>query len=439
MTAFKGKQWLITVAVTTMVWGLLSVAFSQERVLAKKKDPPASTSLVQDMFNVVTDCGADGTDAADDRAAIQSCIEMAKNDGGGTVYFPSGTYKVNGTLNITSGHLVLMGTNNADTVIMGTNPSVTLLKVDNNGQVVNHTTIRDLNFQYEAPNASGTLMTFNQAWRTYLLNLNFGSTEAMYKMGSAIRAVGGNQFFVADSVFTYPVDYAIYTAQIGDVYLDNLEINLADDNTSIGAIFDSNTGGIYATNVNVTSGKTGFKFVDTIPNTPPPNYGFFTNCLADTQFGGIGWDFQSALSMVLTNSWAASAKTIGIYADQVDGLGVYDSRIYNNGEEGIYVTANAKNVTVSNSRIAGNSRLANGDHAGIYLVPAATNVMIRGNTIGESDGFLNTQSYGIQIPSGTNNGLMIEGNMLLNNVDGKISNLSTGTQQLITNNLEVNH
>lgn len=50
----------------------------------------------------VTDYGADLTGITDATAAIQNAINACYNSGGGTVWMPAGTYKVNGTVFVKS-------------------------------------------------------------------------------------------------------------------------------------------------------------------------------------------------------------------------------------------------------------------------------------------------------------------------------------------------
>jgi len=57
----------------------------------------------------VTAFGADSSGASDATAAIQSAIDAAKTAGGGIVYFPSGTYRCDGTLLIDASRIVLRG------------------------------------------------------------------------------------------------------------------------------------------------------------------------------------------------------------------------------------------------------------------------------------------------------------------------------------------
>lgn len=57
-----------------------------------------SYSMIEGAQVNVLDYGADSTGAADSATAIQSAIDAVSTAGGGTVYLPSGTYKVNTTI-----------------------------------------------------------------------------------------------------------------------------------------------------------------------------------------------------------------------------------------------------------------------------------------------------------------------------------------------------
>ncbi|GBF78176.1 hypothetical protein PA598K_06786, partial [Paenibacillus sp. 598K] len=200
------KKWKLTIAVLAVSVLLLTACQQKPGFMMSSniKDNPhldneqrsvvnaagTTVGVVNGVYNV-EECGADGSDTIDDRAAIQTCINQAQSNGGGTVYFPSGTYYVNGSLSITVGKMVLAGMNNADTTIVGTNGAANLLVVqDSTGNVVNHTTIRDLGFQYSEDNASGILMEFNNVWRTYLKDIMFGNSGAYYRMGGGVKVIG---------------------------------------------------------------------------------------------------------------------------------------------------------------------------------------------------------------------------------------------------------
>lgn len=57
----------------------------------------------------VKDFGALGNDVADDTVAINNAIAYVQGLGGGTVFFPAGTYKTTGTINITGNGVCLFG------------------------------------------------------------------------------------------------------------------------------------------------------------------------------------------------------------------------------------------------------------------------------------------------------------------------------------------
>lgn len=66
------------------------------------------TAPVETLFDVMTQ-GADGSGNTDSTAAIQATIGAAKANGGGVVFFPAGTYRVDGTLLVNASNVVLRG------------------------------------------------------------------------------------------------------------------------------------------------------------------------------------------------------------------------------------------------------------------------------------------------------------------------------------------
>lgn len=61
----------------------------------------ASYALINGAYYNVLDFGAKADNLTDDQPAIQAAINAAKAAGGGTVFLPAGTYKVNDTLTLT--------------------------------------------------------------------------------------------------------------------------------------------------------------------------------------------------------------------------------------------------------------------------------------------------------------------------------------------------
>lgn len=408
------------------------VIFSAAVTLAIGVPRASATTATQDL-NVNIDCGAVGNGTTNDTSSIQSCINTAENTGQG-VYLPVGTYKITQALTISSGNMLLYGSNAGTTKIVQYTTADNVFTIANGGAPVNRVTLRHLHLEYSAPGASGATVYCEDCWRTRFAHLIFGSPGTPHLFSTGIWAVGGNQVFVEDSAFNLTASQGMYFTGTGDVYLSNLEINdYASDTNTTGVVFDSGVGGIYATNVNVTSGETGFLFENTQSSRIPPKFGFFVNCLADT-LNGEGWDFESADSMRLTNSWAATG-TYGIILHNVNGISITDSRIYNNSEAGIWIQSGAANVSIKDSTISGNSRLSPGAYPGVLVAAGVGQFQILDNEVGEADGFGATQSYGIAIGSGASDNFMIVGNDLQNNASGPLANAGTGRDVVIANNL----
>lgn len=386
----------------------------------------------QDL-NVKVDCGAAGDGSTDDTSKIQSCINTAQSGGQG-VYFPVGTYKITAALTISSGNILLYGTNVGATRIVQHTSSANVFTVDNAGAPVNQVTMRYLQLEYASAGPSGLTIYCDDCWRTSFQHLVFGDPTTAHLFSTGIWAKGGNQVFVQDSQFNLTASQGIYFAGTGDVYLSNLEINDdASDTNTTGVVFDSGVGGIYATNVNVTSGETGFLFENTQSSGIPPKYGFFVNCLADT-LNGEGWDLESAESIRLTNSWAATG-FYGVILKNVNGISITDSRIYNNSQAGIWLDTGAVNVTIKDSTISGNSTGSAGANPGVLVSAGVHQFQLGDNVIGGADGFGTTQSYGILISAGPSDNIMIVGNDLQNNLSGELANGATGAHVVTASNL----
>ncbi|MDF7776107.1 glycosyl hydrolase family 28-related protein [Sphingomonas sp. AOB5] len=384
-------------------------------------------------LNVQTDCGAKGDGGSDDTDKIQACISRAAHSGQ-AVYIPAGVYRLSGQLRIANNHTTIYGTSSSTTTLVQTNGTAHIFNISNDGHPIDRIQIRDLEMFFSTPNPKGFGILCNNCWRTYFQQLNIGRAATNAYMGTGIWVNDGNQVFVQDSVITYASRESLYFTEVGDVFLSDVEINQYDDSTSsVGAVFDTGVGGIYAINVNITGGHTGFLFQNT-QNKVPPNFGFFTNCLADT-LNGVGWNFQSAQSMRLTNSWSATAALHGVIVKNVDGLSITDSRIYNNGGDGILVEPGARNLTIKDSTITGNSRGAPRRHYGINVSPGVSDFQIMGNMIGQADGFANSQAYGIYIAPGASDNYMIVANEVRRNLAGGLQNGATGANKVVANNL----
>ena len=76
----------------------------------------------------VKDFGAVGSGAVNDQPAIQTAINAIQANGGGTLYFPSGSYRIDSGLLITGNNVTLKGDGNLSSVIFSNTNGFQLLK-----------------------------------------------------------------------------------------------------------------------------------------------------------------------------------------------------------------------------------------------------------------------------------------------------------------------
>ena len=175
---------------------------------------------------------------------------------------------------------------------------------------------------------------------------------------------------------------------------------------------------------------------------------FFDQYAADTTTGGDGILFDSSLgrntvSAFFTNSWAAASglsptgavvnsSAAGIHISGGEGIYFNTGRIRDNAGTGVLIdSANASDISFSNSHIYGNNIAKGVDAHGIYVVAAAANLDFIGNRIGNISG--GNQVYGIKLGATGANDFLVVGNDLSNNATGGLSNSSTGIHVILGN------
>lgn len=88
---------------------------------------------------------ATGDGSSDDRAAIQAAIDYVSSLGGGTVFFPAGSYKVASGLTLTASGVHLLGAGRLGTKLkFAPTANGTLLKVANGASMVRSWSLRDI-------------------------------------------------------------------------------------------------------------------------------------------------------------------------------------------------------------------------------------------------------------------------------------------------------
>jgi hypothetical protein len=149
--------------------------------------PGATTQTVQtklEQYVSVKDFGAVGDGVADDTAAIQAAIDAAMVGTGCNTYFPSGTYKVTGTLTIPN-------VVNAKAVVYGSGAQI---NSTHNGVLFDNQSLwvsfRDLTLVGPGRAQANSLGIQGTAYDWYLENVSISDFQVGY------RANGGNQLLL---------------------------------------------------------------------------------------------------------------------------------------------------------------------------------------------------------------------------------------------------
>jgi hypothetical protein len=125
------------------------------------------------QFDAQTDYGAAGNGITDDRPALQAAIDDIANNGGGVLYFPSGTYRIGSGLQLRSG-VVLLGEDNADTTLAYHGTGGNMIGVKSDGVSAGLLGISNLNMTVNEANLTSTLslFTLGHSFGTPLANLS---------------------------------------------------------------------------------------------------------------------------------------------------------------------------------------------------------------------------------------------------------------------------
>src|SRR5277367_3513720 len=121
VTNISGTTWTVTRGVEGTTPVAHTAGFTIQQVVTAGYLTGTSTALSHqtDWLNVVTRYGADSTGSTDATAAIQAAVTAAIDAGGGVVYLPSGSYKVESTItgNVTGVAVYIIGDGNWATTI----------------------------------------------------------------------------------------------------------------------------------------------------------------------------------------------------------------------------------------------------------------------------------------------------------------------------------
>lgn len=221
----------------------------------------ATYSLVNGApFNVL-DYGADNTGANDSASAIQAAINAAGTSGGGTIYFPSGDYKLNSEVTVGYERITLSANNDAVIVINSTTNNGIVAGLT--GSVLPLIVIDGLRFDRPTKSSTGAAIKMvNTAYSVvkncFFKNSRFGVEVKTHNDSLVIEGntfvegtyfgvlenntnetwandltIRGNFFWHVEEAAVYMTADGVGAASVGDTYIED---NVIVSSDSLGAL-----------------------------------------------------------------------------------------------------------------------------------------------------------------------------------------------------------
>lgn len=343
--------------------------------------------------------GAVGDNSVDDTDAIQAAIDAAEAAGGGVVFFPPGTYRINATLVVEGDDIEVAGAGRYTTTVRQNDGAnlTTMIRFGvaadgTGGQQYNRNTIRDIGFNGNKANNTGTIDTdavlFTRvanatAKRLYIVNapgngLTMGQNTI--QATPATNKQGGRNLVCTDIVVRQP-DYcgvrflSIDVGHISDIMVDYFQVASGAVNAgAYGVVWDAWTFGNNATggygecnawaasNITVKDGPKGGIYIGA------SKYFQLSNVVIETPGANAGTKDPDSVGILLgEGAWVAAGNT---YDDvhSVKNGSISNVSIRDPEGNAIEATAasNVRCVTIQNVDLGHASAFASGKH-GIKL------------------------------------------------------------------------
>lgn len=251
-------------------------------------------SKLKESFSV-KDFGAVGDGVADDTAAIQAAVNAAGAAGGGTVYFPAGTYLVSSTILITSHSTYLRGDGMWNTIITRNSSSFsdTIVFKGNGSSRLLYVGIKDIGIRTTGLMSSGAhlrmdgLLWFEvnnvfceNGFHNFLFQtVQSGLISNTYVLGNNLyggSGVGRSYMKFTSSADPYNVNWS------GDLFVDNFNwrANTAAQVYSYGLHIDS-ADGIWFQNGHIGNCADANILIEAVSSSLPLNLVYFSNVMSD--------------------------------------------------------------------------------------------------------------------------------------------------------------
>lgn len=396
----------------------------------------------------VKDFGAVGDGVTNDTAAIQAAVNAVGTAGGGTVYFPAGTYLVSATIAVNYSNVYLRGEGMWNTLITRNSSAFSDTILFQGGgsdaTLLLNVGITDIGIRTTGLMSSGAHLQLDGVARFEInsvyaengyINLLFKAATAgvitnTYTLGTNLYGGSGtNRAYVQ---FTNSAGG--YTKKdCGDVFVDNFNwrSNTSNQLYGYGLIIES-ADGLWFQNGHIGNCVTANIFINS-NNTAPLNLVFFSNVMSDegvahscliTGSGSTDFETIRFTGCEFKSGGDPAYCTYGLVVASgctVDELQFSNCLFQEFGAQGVLIQSSVNgNITFTGCIVKGNGRTLSAP--GYELSANARGVSIVGGSSGRARNtwVTGSQTYGVKI-GGSATGISVNGVDLTGNATGPLS------------------
>lgn len=391
--------------------------------------------------DVKRDFGAVGDGVADDTTAIQNAINSfnsSPTNSGGVVWFPSGIYKITGTLTVTTYHVQLVGASKTDCVLKTNHVSADILQFNSW-----YCSVTNMTFDSSVVRTGGYALKMTDGNNRHLAQFcEFNNMKSGIQMNAHLSAIYDCEFrtFVNGGSW---IEISCNSSAAHDMKIERCTADNGVANKNAAA-----TAGVLITQVAsllmegcswVNAGALGAMYINPGAAQVVPTI-YCLNTFFDQSGYGLRIDGNATGTiqrLKFTNCWFSSHTNDGVFFNCANAIGIQGVNFVNcdfyQNVHGINAAAGYQDWSVGSSRFSGNTT------TGIRTTAIATaSFKICDCFIGTGSGF-GANALGINVQAGTYASYQIVDNRgLASNTTGGITDSGSVTgfsQKNVTNNV----
>jgi hypothetical protein len=375
----------------------------------------------------VKDFGAIGDGIADDTISIQFAVNSVGNKGGGSVYFPVGTYRITSNINITFSSVKLIGESRWATIIQQDTLNSKILNITGD-----YFKLEEMSFLYSGTPQTGATSIYCSgsfcSFKDFVIRNSHIGIE--YTIGAAGK--------ITDFDLLDYENIGLFVHSINDLFVSRFLFNAGTEaRGAFGGIrLGEKVEAFICTDGDILLGN--YSLTTTALNNilgVRPAYNNFTNVFFDSSALGVSLD-----KLVLTEfvgCWFSGGRaggSPGCTINECDSLTFTNTRFFNNGGSGCAVTSSAKRTSFIGCSFESNSINSTNTHHGLLFSANTTDFLVT-NCVAHNGLFPGVQGYGILINSGCSNFTITDNNLVGNGLGSIADSSGAASYKKISGNI----